>query len=325
MTLRSQPFVSVVTPVYNGDTFLAQCIESVLAQTYDNWEYVIVNNCSTDDSLKIAQDYAKKDSRIRIHDNKEFLPMVQNFNHSLLQISAESKYCKVVHADDWLFPECIERMVDVAKTYPTIGIVGSYVLKGVRVECSGLPYPSTIVSGREICRSRLVGGPYVFGSPTSLLIRSDLIRNRKSFYNELYFHSDVEACFNVLQSSDFGFVHQVLSCTRLHNESQTVTFAERYGSDKIEDLRMLLEYGPIYFNREEYTEVFNDKLRKYYRFLARNVLRPLGKEFWDYHRRGLEKIGYPFNLLRLIKALLSEVIDGSVGRVLRQLNKKTVA
>ena len=50
MNRSSQPLVSVVTPVYNGAEYLSECIESVLAQTYQNWDYTIVNNCSTDDS-----------------------------------------------------------------------------------------------------------------------------------------------------------------------------------------------------------------------------------------------------------------------------------
>ena len=48
---NDEPLVSVVTPVYNGDKYLADCVESVLKQTYQNWEYVIVNNCSTDRTL----------------------------------------------------------------------------------------------------------------------------------------------------------------------------------------------------------------------------------------------------------------------------------
>ena len=67
-----QPLVSVVTPVYNEEKNLAECIESVLAQTYPNWEYVIVNNRSTDRSLEIAQRYAAQDARIRVYDNREF-------------------------------------------------------------------------------------------------------------------------------------------------------------------------------------------------------------------------------------------------------------
>ncbi|HID65334.1 MAG TPA: glycosyltransferase family 2 protein, partial [Anaerolineae bacterium] len=112
---KSQPLVSVVTPVYNAEPYLAECIESVLAQTYENWEYIIVNNCSTDHSLEIARHYAQQDARIHIHNNDEFLKQFQNWNHAMRQISPESKYCKVVHADDWLFPECLARMVEVAE------------------------------------------------------------------------------------------------------------------------------------------------------------------------------------------------------------------
>src|SRR5713101_6628853 len=97
--IQMQPLVSVVTPVYNGEKYLAECIESILAQTYQNWEYIIVNNCSTDGSPAIAQAYAKKDARIRIHNNHEFVGMIQNHNIAFRQIALESKYCKMVHAD----------------------------------------------------------------------------------------------------------------------------------------------------------------------------------------------------------------------------------
>ena len=57
MTDNIDPLVSVVTPVYNGGKFLRECIESVLSQTYQNFEYIILNNSSTDDTLEIAEDY----------------------------------------------------------------------------------------------------------------------------------------------------------------------------------------------------------------------------------------------------------------------------
>ena len=53
--MRNKPLVSIVTPVYNGEKFIAECIQSVLEQTYTNWNYVIVNNCSTDKTLKICR------------------------------------------------------------------------------------------------------------------------------------------------------------------------------------------------------------------------------------------------------------------------------
>lgn len=105
----AHPFVSVVTPVYNGGKYISECIESVIDQTYTNWEYVILNNCSTDNTLEIAKKYARDDERIRIYNNDEFLKQIPNWNAALQKISGNSKYCKEVHADDWLVPECLEK------------------------------------------------------------------------------------------------------------------------------------------------------------------------------------------------------------------------
>ena len=58
-----QPLVSIITPMYNEAANVAECIDSVLGQTYQNWEYIIVDNCSADGSAKIAQTYAEKDQR----------------------------------------------------------------------------------------------------------------------------------------------------------------------------------------------------------------------------------------------------------------------
>lgn len=65
------PLVSIVTPVYNNAEYIAECTESVLAQTYQNWDYTIVNNCSTDKAAEIGRRYAAEDTRIRIHGNHQ--------------------------------------------------------------------------------------------------------------------------------------------------------------------------------------------------------------------------------------------------------------
>ena len=98
------PLVSVVTPVYNGAEFLADCIESVLRQSYSNWEYIIVNNCSKDGTLEIARRYAQQDPRIRVHDNETFLGVIENHLLAFSLMSPAAGYCKVVSADDLMFP-----------------------------------------------------------------------------------------------------------------------------------------------------------------------------------------------------------------------------
>jgi glycosyltransferase involved in cell wall biosynthesis len=202
---NSEPLVSIITPVYNGEKYLAECIESVLNQSYKNWDYCIVNNCSTDKTREIAEEYARKDPRIRVHNNSAFLNIYDNLNHAMRQLAPGSKYCKVVHADDLLFPECVEKMVQLAERHPEIGIVGAYGLRGKEVVWDRLiPLGSPVIPGRNVCRSILLGEPYVFGSPTSTLIRADLVRKKADFYNVINPNPDAEVCFELLKESDFG-------------------------------------------------------------------------------------------------------------------------
>src|SRR5215470_11110782 len=102
--MERAPFVSVVTPFYNTAAYLEECIESVLAQTHDSFEYLLVNNASTDGSREIAARYAARDSRIRLDDNEQLVDQVANYNGAIDRISGESKYVKIVQADDAIDP-----------------------------------------------------------------------------------------------------------------------------------------------------------------------------------------------------------------------------
>jgi glycosyltransferase involved in cell wall biosynthesis len=310
--MLNEPFVSIVTPVYNGEAYLRECIESVLAQTYSNWEYIVVNNCSTDGTLRIAEAYSCRDSRIRVHNNDTLLPIIANHNRAFRLISPESKYCKVVSGDDWIYPECLARMVAVAEANPTVGLVGSYQLSGGEdkwyVRTYGLPYSSTVVPGREIARAHLLGTLDVLGDPTSSLYRADLVRRTDSFYPNATAEADLSACYECLRYSDFGFVHQVLSYERLHPEQMTTTSRSlnAYLSSKIDDLRA---YGPFYLEAEESERRVKELMHKYYDYLALSVVHFRDKRFWSYHRARLKDIGQPLNRIRLGKAVSAKVLD----------------
>jgi glycosyltransferase involved in cell wall biosynthesis len=311
----SEPLVSVVTPVYNGQAYLAECIESVLAQTYANWEYIIVDNRSTDGTLEIAERYAQNDRRIRIHTNTEFVSSLRNHNIALRLMSPAGKYCKVVHADDWVFPECLNRMVRVAEANPSVGVVGAYTLAGLSVKCDGIPYQTEVMSGHEICRLTLLGELYPFLSPTSLMIRADLIRDKEAFYNESHLHADTEACFDVLQWTDFGFAHQILSYVRTHEDSVTSKVALQFDEFRLAWLDITRRYGRTYLTDPEYKQLWRRRIDEYYRFLGKNLLRLRGKKFLDYHRRELARIDVPFNLGRLMKGMVLEAADPFLGPV----------
>jgi glycosyltransferase involved in cell wall biosynthesis len=299
MKTATQPFVSIVTPVYNGEKFLEECIESVLAQSYQNWEYIIVNNCSTDRSREIAERYAKRDSRVRICNNSEFLTSLQNFNHSLRMISSESKYCKIIHADDWLFAECIEKMVVLCELNQSVGIVGSYRLVGTTVESAGLPYSRTVIPGPEMARMNLLDGPFTFGTPSALLIRSDLIRVRERFYNEMHPGADTEVCCELLQECDFGFVHQVLSFSRLHEGSVSTSIS--WLNMRIpNNFYSFIKYGPIFLSESEYIAAKHKRLQNYYRFLGSRITHLADREFWKFHKEWLERLGFHLSWPRVV-------------------------
>lgn len=310
MNLRSQPLVSIVTPVYNGERYLAECVESVLAQTYQNWEYVVVNNLSTDRTSEIARCYAEKDGRIRIHNNQEFFSIIQNWNHALEQMSPQSRYCKVLHADDWLFPECLERMVSVAEENSEVGLVASYRLISTKLGSSGLPYSKTAFSGREIARTSLRdrGALAVFGTPTSTLIRGDLIRQQKPFYDESFYHADAEVCYRLLRDHDFGFVHQVLTFTRTHSDSETTNVSTRYYTEMVDHLGIFQKHGAAYFSPDECRTILREKESKYYRFLARKFAR-CDRDLLNYQKKALKQLGLQFSWRKLVLAGTLEFFD----------------
>ena len=84
----------------------------------------------------------------------------------------------MVEADDSIFPECLSKMVALAETAPSVGIVSAYSIFGAEVRNLGLPFSRSMLSGRETCRMHLIQRVYLFGSPTSLLIRADIARKR---------------------------------------------------------------------------------------------------------------------------------------------------
>jgi glycosyltransferase involved in cell wall biosynthesis len=296
--MSTAPLVSVVTPVYNGEAYLEACIESVLQQTYPHWEYVILDNASTDRTHEIATGFAARDPRIRVVRNPRTLPLMDNLNRSMRLISGESAWCKVVHADDMLLPDCLRAMVETAQAHPEVGIVGAYCQWGDRVACDGLPYPSPRTPGRELARLVLLGVTYPFLSPSALLIRSDLVRGRDPFYPGPDLHADVQVLYELLRETDFGFVHQVLTFIRRHEESATSTGAQPMLRLPLQQIDLLARYGPEFLEPGELEQRMATLLEKYYQRLARQPYGARSDEFWALHRETLARAGRPFSMRR---------------------------
>lgn len=324
----SQPLVSVVTPFHNTAPYLAQCIESVLAQSYKEFEYVLVDNCSTDGSGEIAEAYARRDARIRFMRRTRLLSQVQNYNSALAEISEASRYCKIVQADDFIFPECLQLMVQAFERSESVGLMSSYWLKGYEVRGTGFPYPTPQLAGKEMARLYFRKGVWAFGSPTAVMYRSSMVRTGEPFYDETRLHEDTEKCMQVLEHWDFGFVHQVLSFSRADNES--ISSAVRDFQPMALDRYILVQrYAATFLEQDEAAAVRNKTKREYYNVLASAALHGRESAFWRYHENGLstlgEKIEWPYLTAQIARLLLWNAANPAVAiaKLMRVLKSET--
>lgn len=298
MSSSKSPLVSVVIPVYNGEAVIADAISSVLAQTYDNLQLTVANNCSTDGTAAIVEGIASRDSRVRLHNAAEFVGVIESHNRAFSLVSDDAEYCKILGADDWLFPNCLAELVDLAERNPAVGMVSSYFVFGSRVN-AGAPFPRTVFSGREICRLRLINGLKTFGAPSSSLLRASAVRERRPFYDPLRVHADIDAYYDLLQRHDFGFVHQVLSYNCQGEKSPTSGHVRRLGGPMAAAVDEVERWGRIYLSPDEFRACRRDVWRNYYTLLADNVFELNTGEFWKFQHRFMRDLGYTIDYGRL--------------------------
>ena len=105
--------VSIIVPMYNAEKFIGKTIESVLSQTYKNWEMLIMNDVSTDNSLAVVSEFAKKDDRINVVNTKKNMGVVKGRNH-LIDL-ANGKYIAFLDADDYWHSQKLEKQIQFMK------------------------------------------------------------------------------------------------------------------------------------------------------------------------------------------------------------------
>ncbi|HYV97647.1 MAG TPA: glycosyltransferase family A protein [Gemmatimonadaceae bacterium] len=288
----TQPLVSVVTPFHNTAVHLGTCIDSVISQTWTNFEYILVNNRSTDGADAVARDWARRDSRIRVIDQPAFLSQVDNYNAALTHIAGDSAYVKLVQADDHISSECLEQMVGVGELDPAVAIIASWYSYGPWVLFRTLPEDVPVHDGRAVCRQQLLSPWFFMGNPTTVMYRAACVRSRSPFYDPARFHEDTEVCFELLRTHKLGFVPRVLSWVRTEDDPESVT-----GARKDDDWFLALQYtmlrrfGPEFLTPEELAPVERRVTRLYARRLLRAALSFRRGGYFAFHRRRVAELG----------------------------------
>lgn len=119
------PLVSVIMPVYNSQLYVEQAIKSILNQTYKNFEFIIVDDASTDATFSILNRLKKKDKRIILIQNSENLGVTKSLNKTLAL--AKGTYIIRMDGDDWAYPGRFQLQVALMKSHPDVIVSGSYI------------------------------------------------------------------------------------------------------------------------------------------------------------------------------------------------------
>jgi glycosyltransferase involved in cell wall biosynthesis len=223
MRRPGRPRVSVCVPVYNGSAYIGACLESVLAQTFDDFELIVCDNCSTDDTEEVVRRYA--DPRIRYVRNPQNLGLVGNANRCLALASGE--YVCIFHHDDVMLPENLARKVACLDAHPDVGFVHSNILLIDQVGTLLATHSWAEDSWRDdVERGASLFRRFVMNMPSSSLIFIGAVLARKSAYDtvggfspELPHCNDGEMWMRMLLFFDVACIGEPLVQYRTHPSS----------------------------------------------------------------------------------------------------------
>ena len=223
--------VSVCIPVYNGSEYIADSIQSVLAQTYNNFNLIVCDNRSTDNTEEIVRNF--KDPRLTYERNKKNLGLVGNHNRCLEL--ADGQYVYFLHHDDIMLPDNLALKVRILDEHPKVGLVHSDVLfmdkDGERLNITKFDAKRDYIEdGIKIFEKYIldmpVGARFFIGS---ILARRDCYLKLGDFNPVLPNVNDSEMWLRMLLFYDVACIGKPLVIYRLHDEMASTSISDRYG------------------------------------------------------------------------------------------------
>lgn len=210
----SLPSITVLMPVYNGELYLAQAIESILDQTFADFEFIIINDGSTDRSLEILQNYAQKDNRIRLI-SRDNAGLIKTLNEGLTLASGQ--YIARMDSDDLCHMQRLNLQYEYLNTHPDCVAVGSAMQL---IDSEGWPIRnwSSPTTHEEIDRAHLAGQGGAICHPSAMFRKQAL--NEVNGYHEGYIHAeDVDLFLRLAEIGRLANLAEVLYTYRQHIES----------------------------------------------------------------------------------------------------------
>jgi glycosyltransferase involved in cell wall biosynthesis len=242
-------FISIALPVHNGANYLRDALDSISAQTFSEFELVVSDNASTDETPRICEEYAYRDPRIKVNRSERFLEQADNVNRAVSLCSGE--WVKLFCHDDLMAPDCLAIIQRLAKKAGSrLGLIGNgeqwlfanRYCDSPSVGSSGAQH----WEGRAYLRERLAGAPVPpLPSLTTATVRKSAWQAAGGFESR-FVHFDAFLWTRLLMHCDYTYTPEVLTTNRIH--SAQVAVSARTSLRSISDNRVfwpefVREYG----------------------------------------------------------------------------------
>lgn len=238
-----KPLVSVCIPAYNNAGYIKDTILSILGQTYQNIELVVVDDCSTDNTVEVLESI--EDDRLKIYKNEKNLGMVGNWNRCLELVTGE--YVKLICADDMIEKDAIEKEAKAMYRHPSVNLVESDTkLVDINGKKTGEfhRYPkSGVVDGTKLAKKSLILKNF-YGAPVNNLIRRSALEKTGGFDTTFTYILDFDMWLRLSCTGDVYIIHEPLNSFRIRNDSNTgVLIGEKRDVYNAEHRRLLEKHA----------------------------------------------------------------------------------
>jgi len=217
----TEPKISICLPVYNGARYLANAIESALEQSFSDFELLIGDDLSTDETAEIITDYAKQDKRIVSWRNPQQLGLFGNYNACLDRVQGE--FIKLFAHDDLFEPNIVATMHSVLEKYPDVTLVSSSKRlideNGKEIKQVKQFSSDCLIPGKEVIIANLILLTNWVGEPSAVMFRA--CDRGDGFDTNYYHYGDIEYWFRLLSRGNLFYINEPLCRFRRHGQSHT--------------------------------------------------------------------------------------------------------
>lgn len=268
------PKVSIVLPCYNGASLLSEALDSCINQTFKDWELIIINDCSTDNTLEIAESYAKKDSRISVYTNEKNSKLPASLNNGFRKATGE--YWTWTSDDNILHSNMLETMITYLDEHKDVGFVAS--------DEQFIDMDGKVLSVRYLPDDLDLRLPLNCHIGASFMYRSEIAKRIGEYREDLFLVEDYEYFLRLSDNCKLVRIPKVLYSYRDNPGSLTATrqkeiaeclvrFRLMYLSKAEERLENHLNLLVLYYYRVVDNLTGKKKLKYYFEFTKKMPLR----------------------------------------------------